>query len=63
MTDRDGRTAAERVTFAVSCLIVLVVVGLIAGQLAGDEQPPTPTASASEPAARPPVASTCRSRL
>ena len=49
MTDRGGRTSAEWVAFALSCLVVLTVAGLIAGQLVGGEEPPTPIASQAGP--------------
>lgn len=44
----DGRTAAEWVTFAASCLVILVIAALVIGQLIGDHGPAAPTASVGE---------------
>lgn len=44
MTERSGRTTAEWVSFAVACLVLLVVVGLIVVQMAGPQDPPAPVA-------------------
>lgn len=44
--ERRGRSAAEWATFAVSCLIVLAVVGAIAVQLRDGDRPADPRASA-----------------
>jgi uncharacterized protein (TIGR02588 family) len=50
MSDRGSRSAAEWVTFSVSSLILLVVVALIAVQMAGTEHPAAPVAEVSGPA-------------
>ncbi|MGD9701344.1 MAG: TIGR02588 family protein [Acidimicrobiia bacterium] len=39
------RTMAEWVTFGVSCLVLLVVAGLVALEMVGTDDPPAPTAS------------------
>lgn len=44
MSEQDGRTAAERVTFAVSCAVLLVVVALVVVQLVGEHDPAAPEA-------------------
>ncbi|CAN5362903.1 MAG: TIGR02588 family protein [Acidimicrobiia bacterium] len=45
MTASRSRTGAEWVTFFVACLVLLGVVGLIAGQIIGDQEPAAPNAS------------------
>jgi uncharacterized protein (TIGR02588 family) len=44
VSEQDGRTAAERVTFAVSCAVLLVVVALVVVQLVGEHDPAAPEA-------------------
>lgn len=44
MSERPDRTAAEWVTFAVSCTILLVVVALVVVQLVGEHDPAAPEA-------------------
>lgn len=48
MSAREGRSTAEWTSFAVCSAILLVVLGLLASELAGPEDPPTPTVSVSE---------------
>jgi uncharacterized protein (TIGR02588 family) len=43
------RTAAEWVTFAISCAVLLVVVGLVVLDMAGSNDPPAPTATQAGP--------------
>jgi uncharacterized protein (TIGR02588 family) len=50
MSKRDARTAAEWVSFAVSLLILTVVVGLIVVQMLGTHDPAAPVADQSGPA-------------
>lgn len=49
MTERRGRTAAEWVTFAASCLVLAVVVGAIAVQLSEPRTPASPVATIKGP--------------
>ncbi|MBA2337078.1 MAG: TIGR02588 family protein [Acidimicrobiia bacterium] len=42
---REPRTTPEWVTFAAACVVLLTLVGLIAGQLLGDREPATPRAT------------------
>lgn len=44
MSEQDGRTTAEWVTFAVSCAVLLVVVALVVVQLVGEHDPAAPEA-------------------
>ena len=43
------RTTAEWVTFAISCAVLLVVVGLVVLDMAGSNDPPAPTATQAGP--------------
>ena len=43
------RTTAEWVTFAISCVVLLVVAGLVVLDMAGSNDPPAPTATQSGP--------------
>ena len=43
------RTTAEWVTFAISCAVLLVVVGLVVLDMVGSNDPPAPTASLAGP--------------
>ena len=43
------RTTAEWVTFAISCAVLLVVVGLVVLDMAGSDDPPAPTATQAGP--------------
>ena len=45
MTERNGRSRAEWVTFAMSCIVLAVVVSLIAVQMVGTEAPAAPAVS------------------
>lgn len=45
MSEDGRRSTAEWVTFAVSAVILLVVVGLLVGQIGASEEPPSPIAS------------------
>ncbi len=41
----EPRTTPEWVTFAAACVVLLTLVGLIAGQLFGDREPADPSAT------------------
>ncbi|HEY5876969.1 MAG TPA: TIGR02588 family protein [Ilumatobacteraceae bacterium] len=43
------RTTAEWVTFAISCAVLLVVVGLVVLEMAASNDPPAPTATQAGP--------------
>jgi uncharacterized protein (TIGR02588 family) len=49
MSRRERRTAAEWVTFAFSCLVLTVVVGLVTSQLFGSEDPAAPAVTETGP--------------
>lgn len=49
MSRDGGRSAAEWTTFAASCLVLLVVVGLIVAQMFGTSTPPAPVAEIRAP--------------
>jgi uncharacterized protein (TIGR02588 family) len=42
--ERQGRTTAEWVTFAISCAVLLVVLALVVVQLVGEHDPAAPEA-------------------
>ncbi len=49
MSRDRGRSTAEWTTFAASCVVLLVVVGLIVGQMASTSTPPAPVAEIRTP--------------
>lgn len=49
MSRDRGRSTAEWTTFAASCVVLLVVVGLIVGQMVGTSTPPAPVAEIRTP--------------
>ena len=49
MSNAAKRTTAEWVTFAISCAVLLVVVGLVVLEMAAPNDPPAPTATQAGP--------------